>query len=281
MNIQKTTEARVRITALLLAAVSLFVLAGCGTDAPFGTTITAEAFGVPVILNPVTTPTVTSPTTKTQSYRVFVADSTGLPLNDIDVHFLGQFTNGQNINFGGGALGTAPVTLTTTKKTDRFGYMLFDVSVPYYALTPIHVPYNQNVVPSSTGGTLADGTYCYTITAKDYAGETEATASMTAVVSGATDSVTLISTGSVAISWAAVPGATSYMVYGRTCGGEGAMIELLNPTGDPLTMTDTGAWPVTATPPPGINTTGLSLNSVIGTAQVSSGAALATFSISF
>ena len=282
MGMINTLQERLRIPALLLAAFSLIALAGCGTEAPGLSTITVTPFGAPIILNPVTVPTPTSPTTKTQNYRVSVADSAGLPLNGIDVNFLGQFTNGQSINFGG-AIVSAPNSITVTRQTDDFGFLYFAITAPYYAINPIHVPYNQTAVGSATGGTLGDGTYFYTVTALDIiGGETEATAPVSAVVTNSTPTAT---DGSVSVSWAAVPGASSYMVYGRIAGSEGALINILNPSGDPLTWIDTGSNTPTTAPCFGTaaacNTTGLSLNSVIGTGQATSGAAFSTFSINF
>jgi hypothetical protein len=267
------------LVLLLFVAVATIQLTGCGPDAaPSGSKITVTPFGDPVVLNPVTIPTVTAPTTKMQSYRVSVADPAGLPMNDIDVNFLGQFTNGQSINFGGSAPVTAPVTVSITRKTDRFGFLLFDVTVPYYAVTPIHVPYNQTAVGSATGGTMADGTYFYTVTALDFAGETDASLPVSAVVTNITPTT---QTGSVAVSWQAVPGATSYRVYrGTTALTLRSLVQILNPSGDPLTFTDVGNT-TGATAPPTANTTGLSLNSIIGTVQATSGDALATFDISF
>jgi hypothetical protein len=280
MGMINTIQERLRIAALLLAAFSLIALAGCGntTEAPNGSTITVAAEGIPVISNI----TVTASAYKTQYYRVTLADAAGLPLNDLDVHFVGQFTNGQSINFGGniGSAPAAPATLTlsSTQQTGDFGYLLFAVSAPYYSIIPIHVPYNQTAVALPTGGGLPDGPYFYTITALDFAGETEATAPISATVSGAT--TTAGSTGSVTLSWQAVPGATSYNVYGRGTPGVGLMVTILNPSGDPVTFIDVGSYTSGAAPPV-TNTTGLSLNSVVGTAQATSGTAFETFSINF
>jgi len=264
-------------------AVATIQLTACGPDvAPSGSKITVVALGAPITDGPITNPTVTTTTTKTQTYRISVTDNTGLPMNDIDVNLLGNFTNGQSIDFGG-ATGTAPITLSTTQKTKQFGFLDFKIKVPYFAVSQIHVPYNQTAVGSTTGGTLVDGTYDYTVTALDFAGETEATAPISAIVSGTS---TTTPAGSVTVSWAAVPGATSYTVYGRIFPGSfGALITILNPSGDPLTWVDTGSNPPTTAPcfgtPAACNTTGLSLNSVVGTAQATSGSALETFSINF
>jgi hypothetical protein len=264
-----------RLSVLLFIACAVIQLAGCkgATSAPAGSKITLETFGSPIFSN-LTTTAIAS---KTQNYRVTVVDAGGNPLNGIDVDFMGQFTNGVSIVFGG-PTGSAPATLSTTKTTDDFGYLIFPITATYYAISPIHVPYNQTATGSPTGGQLDNGTYFYTVTALDYAGETEATASISAVVTGQTSTS---QTGSVTVSWQAVPGATSYRIYGRISGSVGAMITLLNPSGDPLTWVDTGSATPTSTSPPITNTTGLSLNSVVGTIIATTGSAIDTLDVSF
>lgn len=65
--------------------------------------------------------------------------------------------------------------------------------------------------PSESGGTLGAATYAYKVTALNGNGE--------GIASAASDGAAITgSTGSVAISWTAVTGATSYKVYGRTGG---------------------------------------------------------------
>jgi len=289
MSIQKTIQGRLRVVVLVLVTVSLFALAGCGTDAPQGSTISVTAWGSPIITD--VTNTVTA--TKTQNYRVSVTDGAALPLNGIDVNILGQFTNGQSINFGG-AVASVPttsvpgaqvsVTLTTTQTTDNFGYVNFAISAPYYAVTKIHVPYNQDATGSETGGQLTGAagggtTYYYTVTALDVlGGETEATAPVSALVSGATGSA--VTTGSATVTWQAVPGAVSYRIYGRTGPAVStALIDILDPNA--TSWTDTGSATEVGATVPSVNTTGLSLNSIVGSGQATTGPALATFSISF
>ena len=69
---------------------------------------------------------------------------------------------------------------------------------------------------SLDGGGLADGTYYYTITAVDQNGNqtTFGTQSAAVVVTGAGGN------GQVALTWAAVPGATAYCVYRSTISGK-------------------------------------------------------------
>lgn len=274
------------IVLLLFMAVAAIQLTGCGPDeAPTGSTITVEKIGIPIIEGPIlTNPTPTATTTKTQIYRVSVADSTGLPMNDIDVNFLGQFSSGQNINFGG-SIGTATVTLSTSQKTDDFGFLDFKITTPYYSIGNIlSFPSNQTATPSATGGNLANGTYSYQITSLDFAGETPAGGSITAIVTNATPTT---ATGSVLLTWKAVPGATSYNVYGNIFpGAPGYLVTIdcsstATPCPDPVTFTDLGQYYPAGAAPPAANTTGVGLNSIVGTAQATSGSALKSFDISF
>jgi len=83
----------------------------------------------------------------------------------------------------------------------------------------------------ATGGTLPAATYGYKVAAISKTTEGLASASITQVVaSGSTNCVTL--------SWAAVPGAVGYKIYGRTVGTE---LYIATVGGATLTYTDTGA----------------------------------------
>jgi hypothetical protein len=265
-----------RMSVLLLIAISVILLTGCGKEGtpPPGTALTITQLGDPIITNL----TITASATKTQQYRVSAAGADSIPLSGINVDLFGQFTNGVVIDFGG-ATGSAPTTLSAAQKTDDFGFFTFEITAPYFNQGPqIHVPYNQTATGSATGGTLAGGTYFYTVTALDFQGETEATMPFSAIVSAPTTSLV----GSVTVSWQAVPGATSYNIYGRTAGSIGLMITILNPTGDPLTWVDTGSATPSGTSPPTKNTTGLSLNSIKGSFFATAGSAIsATTTVDF
>ena len=65
---------------------------------------------------------------------------------------------------------------------------------------------------AAAGGSLADGTYYYRVTALDGVGETIGSAEVNATTSGTDNSVT--------ISWTAVTGAAKYRVYGRASGAQ-------------------------------------------------------------
>ena len=257
-----------RMSVLLLIAFAAMVFSGCGPSGtpPPGATVTIAQIGDPIVSNL----TITASASKTQNYRVSVADADGLPLKGVNVDFTGQFTNGVNINFGG-PIGSAPITLFSTAETGDFGFLTFSITAPYFNQGPqIHVPFNQTAVGAATGGTLAGGTYFYTVTALDFQGETEATMPISAIVSAPTTSLV----GSVTVSWQAVPGARAYNVYGRSSGSIGLMVTILSPS--TVTFLDTGSATPNATPPPTANTTGLSLNNVIGTFNATTGTAIAT-----
>ncbi|GEM_PF-6663697 len=101
----------------------------------------------------------------------------------------------------------------------------------------IPTPGIPNLVASSSGGSLATGTYYYKITALDGVGETAGGTEASAAVTGPN--------GSVAISWTAVPGATSYRIYrGTSAGGENVYY-----TTTGTSFTDTGAAGTSGSPP--------------------------------
>jgi len=272
MGMITTRQLRLRGIALLLAGVSLIALAGCGkgdTKAPFGSKIEVVPFGAAMISGG--TNTTDTGTTKTQSYRVTVVDPDGLPMDGVDVDLVGQFTSGASINFGGIVTGSAPISLSSTDHTVN-GVLFFDVTAPYFNLNapPLGFPFNQTAAGSSTGGTLMPGTYFYTVTTVDFKGESNAATPYSAIVTGATPTST---EGSVVLTWAAVPGAVAYRVYGRTFGAVSLMVEVS--PGSATTFTDNGSYTPTGITPPATDGTGFSLNSIKGTLQASTGFATA------
>jgi hypothetical protein len=106
----------------------------------------------------------------------------------------------------------------------------------------IAAPTAPTVAVVSTGGTLAAATYAYKVTAISAIGETlPSTASSTIVATGTTNVMN--------VSWAAVPGARGYKIYGRVTGGGFGLIATLGAS--TLTFSDTGTvTPVAATLPP-------------------------------
>lgn len=109
-------------------------------------------------------------------------------------------------------------------------------------------PAAPTVTANATGGTIAAATtVSYRITALDAdGGETAASPAGTATTG-------LDTTNSATITWAAVPGATGYKIYGRTSGTEA----LIATVGAVTTYTDTGETaPSGALPSAGTASTG-------------------------
>jgi hypothetical protein len=103
----------------------------------------------------------------------------------------------------------------------------------------VSIPVAGTFTPVASGGSLADGTYGYRISAVGTGGaETLASVTKTATVAGGGGS------GSVVLNWGAVTGATNYKIYGRTGGSE----LLLATVGAVTTYTDTNATPAGALP---------------------------------
>jgi len=109
------------------------------------------------------------------------------------------------------------------------------------ALEVLPPPVQSATVPSASGGTMASGTYRYYITAVNANGETTVSNEQTAVVTGPT--------GSVALSWASVTGATAYRIYRTAAGGAaGTQLFLAQVTAPTVIYTDTTAVPAGAFP---------------------------------
>ncbi len=99
-------------------------------------------------------------------------------------------------------------------------------------------PTLSSATPSAANGTLASGTRYYKVTAIIGALESMASNELSAVVTGPT--------GSVALVWTAVPGATGYRVYeGAGAGGENVYWL----PGNVTAWTDTGTAGTAGTPP--------------------------------
>lgn len=119
-----------------------------------------------------------------------------------------------------------------------------DLSAIQTLILGLLAPTGVVATPSTTGGTLAAGNYFYKITALDSAGETTASIEVEATTTG--------STGSVALTWTAEPGATSYRIYkGTATGAQNGYF-----TSASANFTDTGASDTAGTVPT-TNTTGI------------------------
>jgi hypothetical protein len=115
-------------------------------------------------------------------------------------------------------------------------------------LPALPAPLGLALTPSTTGGTLAAGTYQYQVTAVNANGETTALAAVTTTTTG--------TTGSVALTWDKVNETASYRIYGRVAGSMG-LIGTAGPFDDnqAATYTDPGT-PAPGAAVPGSNTTG-------------------------
>ena len=102
---------------------------------------------------------------------------------------------------------------------------------------------------STTGGTLAAATYYYKVTALNGSGETTGSTEVSVTTTG--------TTSSVALTWTAVPGATSYRIYRGTA----AASENVYYTSTSNSFTDTGAANTGGTVPVS-NTASLTGNSM-------------------
>lgn len=121
----------------------------------------------------------------------------------------------------------------------------FDLDVDYSWSNPatagLTTPTGLTATPSTTGGTLAAGTYYYRVSATNAYGETLAAAQVSATTTG--------STSSVALSWTAVTGATGYRVYRSGTSGSwaGPNARLASPASN--AYTDTGGTALSAGAP--------------------------------
>jgi hypothetical protein len=106
-------------------------------------------------------------------------------------------------------------------------FLEVDFATRAIRLAALAPPARPVATPSTTGGTLAAGTYFYRVTALNASGETVGSLEAFAITTG--------STGSVALSWPAVTGATSYRVYGRAQGAQALYFNTAIPS-----FTDTG-----------------------------------------
>jgi hypothetical protein len=122
--------------------------------------------------------------------------------------------------------------------------------------TQLSAPGTVTPTGSGSGGSLAAATYYYKVTALNAAGQTTASPECNVTTTG--------STSSVALSWTAVAGATSYRIYRGTA----TDAESVYYTSATNSYTDTGSASTAGTPP-GSNTTQLATpGTVTPTGQV-------------
>jgi RHS repeat-associated protein len=154
--------------------------------------------------------------------------STGQLLDEID-------RNGNTIAFtwtSGRLTGITDTSGRTTSLTYNGSSQLTSITAPCAGAPP-----NFSGTASSTGGSLATGTYYYEVTAVSSGRESPVSSQINKAVTGPT--------GSVALTWTALPGATSYKIYrGTTSNGENTYY-----TSTTNSFTDTGAAGTSGTPP--------------------------------
>jgi hypothetical protein len=115
------------------------------------------------------------------------------------------------------------------------------------------VPAAPTVVAVPGAGTLAAGTYCYFMTARNGTGNQTTASTETCAA--------LASTGGMRVTWTRVPGATLYVVYGRTTGAEQSMQTVGYAVGTPLQFVDNGSITPSGTAPGTNLTLGFIFNS--------------------
>jgi len=120
---------------------------------------------------------------------------------------------------------------------------------PAWRSAIVGTPQSVAVVASTTGGTLAAGSYCYRVVARHPAA---VNGTATSGASAQQCVTTTGSTGSVSITWAAVTNAVDYRVYGRSSGGQNIYWTVTAPT---VTKVDTGASGTSGTVPTSSGTT--------------------------
>lgn len=204
------------------AATATLTVTNFGTTGDAVAISIAEYFSKTVLLG-----TYTKPSTDTTTTLVAAGIAAAINLN--------KNTTGYSATSAG-----AVVTITMRPGLGVYPNTGSPASVVYTG--GLLAPTSPVATPSTTGGTLASNTYYYKITALDAAGETVGSTEVSATTTG--------TTSSVALTWTAVSGATSYKIYkGTTSNGENAYF-----TSGTASFTDTGTAGIAGTVP-GSNTT--------------------------
>lgn len=165
-----------------------------------------------------------------------VIQETGVPANVVPGEQNQPATNTSIRELTPGYIPVGTLTFTLSAAGVQFSA---SPTVSWNSTSPVLAPGGLTATPSTTGGTLAAGTYCYEVTTVTGAGETTPSAGACATTTGAT--------GSVVLNWTAAVGAVTYNVYGRPATTGGVFGLLGNTAG--LTFTDTNAGAPGAAPP--------------------------------
>ncbi len=121
---------------------------------------------------------------------------------------------------------------------------IFPGWMQFTATAPLSLPAAPTGTAAITGGSMADGTYYYIVTALNALGETVKGAESAAkTISGGTGH------GSVPLTWATVAGATSYRVYRTTTPGVYSNVNFIASSTN--SATDSSMSVNTGTPPTG------------------------------
>jgi len=185
---------------------------------------------------------------KLSGYNAFQWFQQNTSNNVFDVH--GNAGTGDLLNL----YPTSATTTSVLRATNGGGL----TNSGYHTIAALTTPVAPTFTTATTGGTLAPGTYYYRITAVSGTGETLASTEASQVVPAGT------STNTVTLTWAAVSGAETYKVYGRTTGAELLIASAVSV----LTYTDTGSITPAGALPTG-NTTGyLTLTGQINTSTI-------------
>lgn len=138
-----------------------------------------------------------------------------------------------------GSPGAASLIVPSRAATKFFNAFSCKPSAAGVKVDLLAAPTGLTATTSGAGGTLAAGTYTWTATAINAAGETTGSNQITKTTTG--------TTSSAALACPAVLGATGWRVY-RTKSGVTTLVTTIN-TGGALTYTDTGAAGTAATVP--------------------------------
>lgn len=114
----------------------------------------------------------------------------------------------------------------------------------------LSVPNTPTLAASTTGGSLASGTVYVKVTAVNASGETAGSNEANVSVTGPT--------GSVAVSWTAVPGASKYNVYASSVAGQEIFVGQTTSTSYTIT-----SLPSSGAAVPSANTTSYNLNTYV------------------
>jgi hypothetical protein len=132
-------------------------------------------------------------------------------------------------------LGNVCVAVTTATNCNVLGDQGAQKFTDTLTMSALATPVMNTPVAAVTGGTLADSTqFCYQVQARNATGYSAANTEKCVTTAGTSGGI-----NSVTVSWGAVPGATSYAIYGRTTAAEAHMSPDLNLTN--TSFVDTGS----------------------------------------